>query len=185
MTGADGAVFGEDVSLHDAEQVAAVGRGPQSAHLVAMRCGVALEAFSTGDDEFAGHTFGRSSSKTRLRIVFDEQPDGTRSFGDRASFMRGEEVAVYRAEEFFQMDGETGIFETRVNYALLQSKPFTFKGVTVDFADFAPRMSEISLGRNPAEGPEEKIPHTEVPYDERGPGTFAERFAVGGTILAI
>lgn len=183
MTGPDGPLFGEDVSQHDADQAAAVGRGPQSAHLVALRCGLALEAFSTGDDEFVGHTFGRSSSKTRLRIFFDEAPDGTRSFSDRASFMRGEEVAVYQAEEFFQMDGDSGIFETRVNYTLLESTPFTFKGVTVDFADIARQMSEISLGRNPTEGPEEEIPHTEAPYDAGGPGTFAERFAVGGTIM--
>ncbi len=139
ITGPDGPLFGEDVSLFDADQVVAGGRGPQSAHLVAMRSGFGLEMFSTGDDTFAGHMFGRASSKTRLRIFFDERPDGTRSFDDRDSWLQGEQVAVYKAEEFFQMDGDTGIFETRVNYTLLESTPFTFKGVTVDFADIALR----------------------------------------------
>jgi len=27
-------------------------------------------------------------------------------------------------------------------------------------------------------------PHTEEPFANRGPGTFAERFAVGGTVIA-
>lgn len=185
LTGPDGPIFGEDVSLHDPDQVAAVGRGAQSAHLVAIRAGVALEGFSTGDDDFPGHMFGRSSSKTRLRIYFDESPDGTRTFEDRNSFTRGRLVAVYKAEEFFQMDGETGIFETRVNYSLLESTPFEFKGVTVDFAELAPSMAEISLGRNPTATDEEPIPHDEEPYVQGGPGTFVERFAVGGTILAV
>ena len=184
MNGADGPLFGEDVSLFDADQVAAVGRGPQSAHLVAMRSGFALESFSTGDETFAAHTFGRASSKTQLRIFFDEAPDGTRRFEDRASWLKGEQVAVFKAEEFFQADAEAGIFKTRVYYALLDSAPFTFKGITVDFADIANQMSETSLGRSPVEGPEEEIPHTEEPFANRGPGTFAERFAVGGTVVA-
>ena len=43
---------------------------------------------------------------------------------------------------------------------------------------------KTSLGRSPVEGPEEEIPHTEEPFANRGPGTFAERFAVGGTVIA-
>lgn len=185
MTGADGPLFGEDVSLFEAEQVARVGRGPQSAHLVALRSGFALEGFATGDDSFAGHMFGRSSSKTRLRIFFDESPNGTRSFEDRSTWLKGQEVAVYRAEEFFQIDPDAGIFETRVNYTLLESTPFTFNGTTVDLADIAERMSEISLGRNVGDGPGEEIPHTEAPFANRGAGTFTERFAVGGTMVAV
>jgi len=51
-------------------------------------------------------------------------------------------------------------------------------------ADVARNMSELSLGRTPTEGPEEAIPHTEEPFANRGPGTFVERFAVGGTVIA-
>jgi hypothetical protein len=67
------------------------------------------------------------------------------------------------------MDGEAGIFETRVYYALLDSAPFTFKGITVDLADIAKQMSETSLGRTPVEGLEEEIPHTEEPLPTAAP----------------
>jgi hypothetical protein len=185
MTGIDGPVFGEDVSLFDPDRVASHGRGPQSAHFVAVRSGFALEGFDTGDKEFTGHTIGRSSSQTRLRIFFDGQPDGTRGFEDRASFFRGELVATYKAEEFFQINPRAGVFDTRVNYTLLESTPFTFKGCTVDFSELAPRLAELSHGHNPEDDPDpEPIPHDEPPFNNRGPGEFAQRFPVGGALLA-
>lgn len=184
LTGERGPVFGEDISLFDPARVAEVGRGVRSAHLVGLRSGYALEGFSTSEDDYAGHMYGRSSSKTRLRVFFDQQPDGSRSFSDRQSFMRGEEIASYQAEEFFQLDGRAGVFDTRVHYNLLRSKPFTFDGVTVDLAHLATTMAELAHGHNPEEGISEPIPHTEEPFTNRGPGYFAERFAVGGTILA-
>ena len=188
MTGEDGPLFSEDVSLHDAACVEQHGRGPQSAHFVAVRSGYCLEGFVTdGEKEFVGNTIGRTSSNTRLRIFFDAQPDGTRDFEDRASFLRGELVAVYKAEEFFQIDPRGGVFDTRVNYTLLESKPFSFMGRTVNLANVAPRMAELSHGHNPEPDPEpEAIPHEEGPYfTNRGPGTFADRFPVGGTLFAV
>lgn len=182
--GKDGPLFGEDVSLFNADAVTAHGRGPQSAHLVAVRSGYALEGFSTGADEaFPGHMIGRSSSATRLRVYFDASPDGSRSFDDRASFMKGTLVATYKAEEYFQINPLSGTFVTRVNYTLLDSEPFTLHGVTADLGALYPTMVEHSHGQNPAPDPSpEEIPD-EAPFAHR-PGTFADRFAVGGTIFA-
>ncbi len=184
MYGGKGPIFGEDVSLFDAAAVAEHGRGPQSAHFVSMRSGVVLEGFVTGDETIEGNTIGRTSSKTRLRIYFDASPDGTRRFTDRESFMRGELVATYRAEEYFQIDPRAGVFDTRVNYTLLESKPFAFAGETVDFADFAPQMVELSHGHNPEPDPHpEEIPQ-EPWFGDGGPGVFADHFPVGGSIIA-
>lgn len=185
MTGEKGPVFGEDVSLFDREAVTRHGRGPQSAHLVAVRSGYAIEGFDTGDEDFVGFTIGRTSSNTRLRIYFDPAPDGARHFEDRASFQRGELVATYQAEEFFQINPRAGVFDTRVNYTLLDSTPFTFLGHTIDLADVATRMVEKSHGNNPEDDPQpEPIPHEEEPFTNRGPGVFAQRFPVGGALVA-
>ncbi len=184
MDGA-GQVFGEDVSLFAPECVARHGIGPQSAHLTAVRHGFALESFQTGDDQVAGHLFARISARTRFRVHFDAEPDGTRRFEDRASFFRGQEVAVYRAEEFFQLDPRSGTFHTRVNYSLLESTPFTFQGRTVDLGQLAPAMTEFATGQAPEEDPRPTpIPHDEDQFANRGPGDFAQRFAVGGAFLA-
>ncbi|MEU0266786.1 hypothetical protein [Nocardioides sp. NPDC006303] len=182
----DAPVFGEDVSLFAADAVAEFGRGPQSAHLVAIRSGITLEGFVTDhDSDFQGHTFGRSSSETRFRVYFDASPDGSRSFDDRASFQRGELVATYKAEEFFQIDPRAGVFDTRVNYSLLESTPFTFNGRTIDFADLYPAMVEMSHGHNPEPDPSPEIIPDEPPFSSRGPGVFANRFPVGGTLFAL
>lgn len=186
LTGAKGPVFGEDVSLFDADCVARYGRGPQSAHLVSMRSGYVMEGFDTHKGDFLGHSIGRTSSNTRLRVYFDPNPDGSRSFDDRASFMGGELVATYQAEEFFQIDPRAGVFYTRVNYTLLDSEPFTYLGHTVDFAELAPQMAEMAHGHNPEDDPEpETIPHDQEPFTNRGPGEFAQRFSVGGSLLAV
>jgi hypothetical protein len=186
VSGPHGAVFGEDVSLFDGRQVAKTGRDVRAAYLVAIRSGYALEGFSSSDPDggYVGHTFGRASAKTRLQVFFDAAPDGSRSFSDRESFTRGELVATYRAEEYFQMDTRAAIFDTRVLYSLLDSRPFTLHGVTVDLGALAPHMVENSHGHNPEPGVAEPIPHQEPPFAHRGPGTFAERFAVGGMIVA-
>lgn len=186
ITGPSGPVFGQDVSLFSADCVAEHGRGAQSAHFVAVRSGYVLESFSTGDENFEGHMIGRTSSKTRLRVYFDPNPDGSRSFEDRASFLKGELVATYQAEEFFQIDPRGDIFDTRVNYTLLDSAPFSYQDQTVDLAEVAPRMVELSHGHNPEDDPEpEPIPHDEEPFTNRGPGAFAQRFPVAGTLIAV
>lgn len=184
MDGHAGPVFGDDVSLFDAQITTDAGRGPAGAHFTALRSGWALEGFTTNDGDYVGHTYGRSAADTRLRIYFDEHPDGGRTFSDRASFMRGRLVGTYSAHEYFQMDGRAGVFDTRVVYRLLESEPFTFNGVTIDLADHAPEMLELSHGHNPEALPTpEPIPHEEPQFGNKGPGQFVERFAVGGTLL--
>jgi len=186
MNGPDGPVFGDDVSLFDPACAKQHGRGPQCAHFVAVRSGFVLETFDTGETGFMGHTVGRASAKTRLRVYYDPHPDGSRTFENRATFLKGELVATYKAEEFVQMDPKHGVFDTRVSYALLESKPFTFMDRTVDLADLAPRMSELSHGTMPEPDPQtEDIPSGEEPFSNKGPGRFAQRFAVGGTLLAV
>lgn len=186
MTGDKGPLFGEDVSLFDKACVAQHGRGPQSAHFVSMRSGYVLEGFDTHQGEFLGHSVGRTSSNTRLRVYFDAKPDGSRNFDDRATFMRGELIATYQAEEFFQIDPQSGTFFTRVNYSLIESKPFTHLGQTVDFAELAPQMAEIAHGHNPEDDPEpELVPYDDEVFSNRGPGEFAQRFSVGGSLLAV
>jgi hypothetical protein len=186
LTGRDGPTLGEDVPLFDESAVKLHGRGPQSAHLVAVRSGYVLEGFVTGDgEEFVGHTIGRTAASTRLKIFYDESPDGSRHFDDRASFHRGQLVATYAAEEFFQIDPRAGVFDTRVNYRLLESTPFTHAGITVDFAAIAPTMVEHSHGHNPEPDPHpESIPQEE-PFLNREPGVFADRFPVGGSIHTV
>jgi hypothetical protein len=185
MTAADGPVFGEDVSLFDDVCVQRFGRGPQSAHFVAMRSGYVLEGFDTGSGDFIGNTIGRTSSETRFRIYYDAQPDGSRSFDDRKSFMNGTLVATYQAEEYFQINPRAGVFDTRVNYRLVDSAPFTHRGQTMDFADFAPRMAEMSHGNNPEPDPNPEAIPNEAPFTNRAPGVFADRFPLGGSILAV
>lgn len=184
--GKDGPLFGEDVSLFDAGAVTAHGRGPQSAHLVAVRSGHAMEGFGTGDGgDFPGHVFGRTSSATRLRVYFDSSPDGSRSFDDRASFMKGTLIATYKAEEYFQINPRSGTFVTRVNYTILDSEPFTLNGVTVDLGALYPSMVEHSHGQNPEPDPNPESIPDEEPFANRGAGTFADRFSVGGTVFAL
>src|SRR5262245_15856461 len=68
VTGADGPLFGADVSLFEPKAVAAHGRGPRSAHIVAVRSGYVLEGFETSTDDLVGHTIGRTAASTCLRI---------------------------------------------------------------------------------------------------------------------
>jgi hypothetical protein len=179
-------LFGDDVSLFHGECAARHGLGPRSAHLVAVRSGFGLESFHTGDDEFVGHLFARTSVRTRLRVFFDPEPDGTRDFEDRDSFFRGHLVATYRAEEFFQSDPRAETFNTRVTYNLLESTPFTFLGTTVELGRLAPTLVDLSAGHSPEDAPRPTpIPHQEEPFTDRGPGVFAQRFPVGGAWLAV
>ena len=186
LTGAEGPVFGADVSLFDNDAVRVHGRGPQSAHLVSVRSGYVLEGCvtTTGDAE-VGHTIGRTSSDTRLNIYYDPEPDGTRRFEDRDSFRQGELVATYQAEEFFQIDPRAGVFDTRVNYQLLSSTSFTLHGVTVDLGELGPRMVELSHGHNPELDPNAETIPQEEPFLNKGPGIFADHFPVGGSIQAV
>lgn len=179
-----GAVFGPDVSLFEPSLVERVGRGAQSAHLVAVRSGITLEGFVTDEgDDFVGHVYGRSSLETRLRIYFDPEPDGSRHFDDRAAFTRGELIATYEAEEYFQINPRAGVFDTRVSYDLITSTPFTFHGRTVDLGELYPRMVEISHGNNPERDPNPEPIPDEPPFNVREPGVFANRFPVGGSLF--
>lgn len=119
-----------------------------------------------------------------MRIFYDPHPDGTRSYDDRASFMKGELVGTYRAEEYFAIDPRSGTFSTRVNYTLLDSAPFTFKDHTVNLAELAPRMAELSTGHNPEPSLHHEPIPDEEPFTERGHGEFAAHFPVGGTLLS-
>ena len=185
MNGPDGPVFGPDVSLFDEDVVTRHGRGPQSAHLTCVRSGSVLHGFVTASGDMAGHTVGRSASSTRWKVYYDPAPDGTRRFDDRESFTSGQLVATYAAEEFFQIDSRAEVFDTRVNYSVLDSTPFEFRGVRVDLAELAPRLAELSHGHLPETNPNPEIIPVEDPFLDKGPGVFASHFPVGGTILAV
>jgi len=185
MNAPSGPVFGADVSLFDEELVASVGRGPQSAHLVCVRSGFVLQGFVTSSGDMEGHTVGRTSVETRWKVYFDPSPDGSRRFDDRESFTRGQLVATYAAEEFFQIDGRAEVFDTRVNYSILESVPFEFRDHRVDLGKLAPRLTALSHGHLPETNPNPEIIPQEDPFLAKGPGVFASHFAVGGTILAV
>lgn len=180
----DDPLFGRDVSLFSDLAVSKHGRGAPSAHFVAVRSGWILESFSIGERHDASRLIARTSSESRLRIYFDPNPDGSRTFSDRSSFMKGELIATYQAEEYLQIDQVAGNFETRVNYALLESTPFKFAGVCVDMADFACNLAEASHGSGSEPDPEpEEIP-LEEPFARHGEGLFVNRFMLGGTMFA-
>lgn len=185
MSDDKGPLFGDDVSLFDTGVVARSGRGPQSAHFVAVRSGYTVEGFDTGSPDLVGQMVGRGSIDSRWRVYFDPNPDGSRSFDDRASFMRGSLVATYSAEEFFQVDSRAEVFDTRVDYVILQSEPFEFMGRRVDLAEIAPRMTELSHAHLPEPDPAPEGIPDEEPFSRGGPGVFATHFPVGGTVLAV
>ncbi|MBC3194880.1 hypothetical protein H7X46_27895 [Pseudonocardia sp. C8] len=180
-----GPLFGEDVSLFDSDVVARLGRGPQSAHFVAVRSGYTVEGFDTSSPELVGQTVGRGSINSRWRVYFDPHPDGSRSFDDRASFMRGTLVATYSAEEFFQVNTRAEVFDTRVDYVILESEPFEFMGRRIDLAEIAPRMTELSHAHLPEPDPDPEPVPDEEPFSRGGPGVFANHFPVGGTVIAV
>ena len=180
----DGPLF-EDASLFDPGFTADRGRGVASAHLVAVRSGITMEDLTTDGDDFVGHGYGRTSMSTRLRIYFDAAPDGSRSFDDRAAFTRGELVATYEAEEFFQSDARAGVFKSTVNYQVLSSTPFTLHGKTVDLGALYPSMVEMALGHDAEPDPGQEAIPDEPPFDAKGAGVFANRFAVGASLFAV
>lgn len=188
----DGApIFGNDVSLFDSNCVAKFGRGPQCAHFVGVLNGRILEAFDTGEPGFVGHLVGRTGPTDgppkrgeRLRIFFDPHPDGTRNFENLASFEKGDIIARYKVSEFFQIDLRAAIFNSRGNYSLIESKPVTFGGRTVDFKDVAPRITQIWHAHMPEPDPDpDPIPTDQEPYGDKGPGQFDLRFPIGGMLM--
>jgi len=185
MADETGPMFGGDVSLFDAGCVAKFGRGPQSAHFVAVRSGYTLEGSDTSSSDLVGQMIGRGSMNSRWKVYFDPSPDGSRDFDDRASFTRGELVATYSAEEFFQVNTRAEVFDTRVDYVMLESKPFEFMGRSVDLAEIAPRMTELSHAHLPEPDPNPETIPDEEPFTHRGPGVFANHFPVGGTVIAV
>jgi hypothetical protein len=181
----DGPVFGPDVSLFDPRAAAQHGRGPQSAHFFAVWSGSVLESFATDSgDAGQNHIFARTSATTRLRIYFDPQPNGTRSFGDGGMFTTGAPVAVYAGEGYFQMDRLDETLDIRANYAILESTPMTFNGVTVDLGALYPRMVEVSRGRESAlRDPSEDADAPSPARCRDGIPSF--RFSTGGTLFAL
>lgn len=185
-------IFGNEASLFDADCVAKFGRGPQCAHFVAVLNGMILEAFDTGEPGFVGHLVGRTGPTDappkqgeRLRIFFDPHPDGTRNFEDLRSFERGEVIARYKVSEFFQVDLRAAIFNSRGNYFLVESKPVTFNGRTVNFNDIAPRITQIWHAHMPEPDPDpDPIPTDQEPYGPKGPGKFDLRFPIGGMLMS-
>ena len=98
------------------------------------------------------------------RVYFDPGPDGTRSFQNLASFEQGEPVAVYNVREFATADGVVGFVLARNDLELIESTPFTFKGVTIDFKDVAPRL----MGLGPVDvGPEAQRQPWNRPVESR------------------
>ncbi|HEV8626373.1 MAG TPA: hypothetical protein VG034_18135 [Acidimicrobiia bacterium] len=184
-------IFGDDTSLFDADCVAKFGRGPQCAYFVGVLNGMILEAFDTGEPGFVGNLVGRTGPTAgppgqgeRLRIFFDPHPDGTRNFEDLRSFEKGEVIARYKVSEFFQIDFRAGIFNSRGNYSLIESKPVTFADRTVDFKDIAARITQIWHAHQPEPDPEpDSIPTDQEPYGAKGPGKFDLRFPIGGMLM--
>jgi hypothetical protein len=184
LSGAAGPVAGDDVSLLREDGGRGHFAGAGAAHFTAVRTGDHFEHLSTSDDEFVGLEVGRSSSTTRLKVYFDAKPDGTRAFPDGDSFRRGVLVATYQADEYTQIDARAGVFNTRVNYTLLESTPLSYRGTRIDFAELAPTMVEFSHGHAPeALSVTQPIPCEEAPFDRHGPGVFDRQFSVGGTML--
>lgn len=195
VEGAEESVFGKDVSLFSPPCVAQFGRGVQCAHLIAVLNGVFLEAFDTSSppptgDNFTGHMAGRTSATERLRVFFDPAPNGSRNFENLATFEVGQPVAVYKVREFVTADIPAGFFISRNDLEILESRPFTFNGVTVDFKNIAPRLTGIWHGRPPVPDPDPDPIPDEPPFKDpafvfTGPGVFALRFPVSGFLLAV
>jgi hypothetical protein len=57
--------------------------------------------------------------------------------------MRGELVATYSAEEFFQANPRAEVFDTRLFTSCWRASPSSSLGRTVDLAEIAPRMTEL------------------------------------------
>lgn len=186
MSSAGGQVFGDDASLFDEDCVEQYGRGPQCAHLVAVRSGSILHGFVTGNgDDLKGESVGRTTAASRYRIFYDAHPNGSRDYEERAGWLRGELVATYSSDEFFSIDAAGGVFDTRVDYSIISSTPFELNGVKVDFATLAPHMTELDHGHNPQPDPQpEPVPYDESWFANKGPGEFASYFPVGGAVLA-
>jgi hypothetical protein len=113
---------------------------------------------------------GRGSVNSRWKVYFDPSPDGSQDFDDRTSFIRGGVVATYSAEEFFQVNTRAEVFDTRVDYVILDSKPFEFMGRRIDLAEIAPRLTEFSHAHLPEPDPDPEIIPDEEPFKRGGPG---------------
>src|SRR5206468_340884 len=118
-------------------------RGVQCAHLVVVGNAYVLETFDTSSPDLVGHDAFRLAGEV-WRIYFDPAPNGTRSFEDLASFEKGDPVAVYKVREFATADPVADLVLARNDQELINSTPFTLKGVTVDFKNVAPRLMGLA-----------------------------------------
>src|SRR5881628_1647996 len=152
LEGGAQSILGPDVSLFEPGCVAQFGRGVQCAHLLVVGNACILETFDTSSPDLVGHNAFRLAGEV-WRVVFDPAPDGTRSFENLASFEKGEPVAVYNVREFATADSVTDFVLARNDLVLIVSTPFTFKGVTVDFKNVAPRLTGLGHSRFPEPDP--------------------------------
>lgn len=181
------AILPPDAPLFDSSCVGRFGAGVQCAYLVAIRDGAAEDGFLTGDDsaDFPGQENGWSTPQARVQVFFDPHPDGSRSFDDRASFTRGTLVATYAAREYFELDSLSKTFYTRVSYRALSGRSFVMDGERLNLTQLAPSMSEAAMGHNPTPDPMPETVPLDVPtFQAKGPGIFANRFTVSGTVTA-
>jgi len=184
LEGAAQPILGPDVSLFEPGCVARFGRGVQCAHLLVVGNAYVLETFDTSSADLVGHDAFRLAGEV-WRIYFDPAPTGTRSFEDLASFEKGDPVAVYKVREFATADPAADLVLARNDQELINSTPFTLKGVTVDFKNVAPRLMGLGHARVPQPDPNpQPIPTDEPPF-QSGPGFFLLHTAISGTFSAV
>src|SRR5436309_2542759 len=152
LEGAAQSVLGPDVSLFEPGCVAQFGRGVQCAQLLVVGNAYLLETFDTSSPDLVGHNAFRLAGEV-WRVYFDPGPDGTRTFENLASFEKGEPAAVYNVREFATVDSVADFVLARNDQELIKSTPFTFKGVTVDFKNVAPRLMGLGHSRVPQPDP--------------------------------
>jgi len=185
LEGATQSVLGPDVSLFEPNCVAQFGRGVQCAQLLVVGNGYFLETFDTSSPDLVGHDALRFAGET-WRVYFDPAPDGTRTFEDLPSFEKGDPVAVYQVREFATADAVADFVLARNDLVLITSRPFTLKGVTIDFKNVAPRLMGLGHARVPQPDPNpQPIPINEAPFQSKGPGFFLLHTAISGTFSAV
>jgi len=185
LEGAAQSILGPDVSLFEPGCVAQFGRGVQCAQLLVVGNLYVLETFDTSSPDLVGHNQFRFAGEV-WRVYFDPGPDGTRSFENLASFEKGEPVAVYNVREFATADAVADFVLARNDLELIKSTPFTFKGITVDFKNVAPRLTGLGHSRIPQPDPNpQPIPTDEPPFQSKGPGFFLFHTPISGTFSAV
>jgi hypothetical protein len=185
LEGAEQSILGPDVSLFEPGCVAQFGRGVQCAQLLVVGNAYVLETFDTSSPDLVGHNAFRLAGEV-WRVYFDPAPNGARTFENLPSFEKGNPVAVYKVREFATADPVADVVVARNDQELIESRPFTIKGVTVDFKNVAPRLMGLGHARVPQADPNpQPIPTDEPPFQSKGPGFFLLHTAISGTFSAV